>query len=88
MRIEFDEYRLKLESMEQELDDLASALGLAQLQSEVTRLEELAAKEGFWDDLAASQKVLQKTKQAKHKIERFEALHARWEDACTLVRRR
>lgn len=85
MRIEFEEYRLKLEGMRAELEDLASALGLSQLQSEVEQLEKQAAQEGFWDDLANSQKVLQKTKQAKHKIEKYQSLYAKWEDACTLV---
>ena len=85
MRIEFDEYRLKLEGMRAELEDLASALGLSKLQSEVEQLEKQAAQEGFWDDLANSQKVLQKTKQAKHKIEKYQSLYAKWEDACTLV---
>ena len=85
MRIEFEEYRLKLEGMRAELEDLASALGLSKLQSEVEQLEKQAAQEGFWDDLANSQKVLQKTKQAKHKIEKYQSLYAKWEDACTLV---
>ena len=71
--------------MRAELEDLASALGLSKLQSEVEQLEKQAAQEGFWDDLANSQKVLQKTKQAKHKIEKYQSLYAKWEDACTLV---
>ena len=91
MRIEFEEYRLKLEGMRAELEDLASALGLSKLQSEVEQLEKQAAQEGFWDDLANSQKVLQKTKQAKHKIENISRFTqsgrtpARW---CSLPLRR
>ena len=54
-------------------------------KSEVEQLERQAAQEGFWDDLATSQKVLQKTKQAKHKIEKYSVSYAKWEDACTLV---
>ena len=34
MRIEFDEFRLKLEGMEKQLDELAQALGLAALDQE------------------------------------------------------
>ncbi|MBQ3076405.1 MAG: PCRF domain-containing protein, partial [Clostridia bacterium] len=85
MRIEFDEYRLKLEAMKSDLDDLASAIGLSALKEEVEALEAEAAKDGFWDDRDNSQKVLQRTKQVRAKIDRYQALVSRWDDAVTLV---
>ena len=42
--------------------------------SEIAKLEEESAAPGFWDDMEKSQKVLQRTKQLKDKVERFEKL--------------
>lgn len=52
---------------------------------EIETLEEKSAQPGFWDDMEASQKVLQKTKQLKDKVERYESLKGNWEDALTLI---
>lgn len=47
-------------------------------------MEQKAAEPGFWDDIENSQKILQRTKALKTKVERFEKLYADWEDARTL----
>lgn len=49
------------------------------------RLEAQAAEAGFWDDMENSQKVLQKTKQLKDKIERYNKLKGDWEDTLVLI---
>lgn len=41
--------------------------------------------EGFWDDMENSQKVLQKTKQLKDKVEAFNRLKEKWEDTLVLI---
>ena len=46
---------------------------IAKLESQIEELEKESAKEGFWDDLENSQKVLQKTKQLKDKVAAFNA---------------
>lgn len=48
-------------------------------------MENQAAQEGFWDDMEHSQKVLQKTKQLKDKVGRYEALYSSWEDTLLLI---
>lgn len=53
--------------------------------SDIEKLEAESSEAGFWDDLEKSQKVLQKTKQLKDKVERYEALKTSWEDALVLV---
>lgn len=53
--------------------------------SEIAKLEEESAAPGFWDDMEKSQKVLQRTKQLKDKVERFEKLKTAWEDALVLI---
>ena len=45
----------------------------------------MSAEAGFWDDVENSQKVLQKTKQLKDKVERYENLKTSWEDALVLI---
>lgn len=53
--------------------------------SEIEKLEAQAAKDGFWDDMENSQKVLQKTKQLKDKVQNYENLRTQWEDTLTLI---
>ncbi len=48
-------------------------------------MERQQTAEGFWDDMEASSKVLQKTKQLKNKVERFEALCSEREDLAVLI---
>lgn len=54
------------------------------LTTEIEELEQKAAEPGFWNDVEGSQKVLQKTKALKMKVEKFEKLKAEWEDLKTL----
>ena len=83
--LQFEELKLKLEGMKPELDDLASALGLSQMRSEIQQLENRAAEPGFWDDMENSQKILQRTSNLKNKVEKYEKLVARYEDALALI---
>ncbi len=48
-------------------------------------LEEQSAQPGFWDDMEQSQKVLQKTKQLKDKIESYENLKTLREDTLMMI---
>jgi peptide chain release factor 2 len=48
-------------------------------------LEKQSADPSFWDNMEESQKVLQKIKQLKHKVESYDKLHGQWEDLMTLV---
>ena len=67
------------------LETLAAALDLEGARREVEELEEKTGDPNFWNDVAASQKVLQRTKQLKNKLENHERLTAQWEDLTTLV---
>jgi len=50
------------------------------LSVEIEELEQKAAEPGFWDNLENSQKVLQKTKGLKTKVERYLKLVNTWDD--------
>lgn len=57
---------------------------IAGLKAEIGELENKAAEPGFWNDLENSQKVLQKTKSLKSKVEKYEKLLSELEDLKTL----
>ncbi len=83
--LEYDEFRLQLQSLEKNITDLRNSLNIDGALTEIESLEAQSGEAGFWDDMENSQKVLQKTKQLKDKIERYETLKAGWEDALVLI---
>ena len=83
--IEYDTYKQKLGAMEPELEKLAAALDLENAKAEIAKLEKEQADENFWSDLENSQKVLQRTKQLQHKVDKHAKLVSQWEDLTTLV---
>ena len=83
--IEYDTYKQKLAAIGPRLEKLAAALDLEDARREVEELEEKAGDANFWNDLQASQKVLQRTKQLKNKLESHARLTGQWEDLTTLV---
>ena len=83
--LEFEEQRLKLQGYTKELDDLKDAIGYNELKNEIADLEQKAAEDGFWDNVEASQKLLQKTAQLKDKVAAYDALAASYEDTLTLI---
>ena len=82
--IEFEEYKQKLNNLEPEIDELERAYDLEHAAEEVEELENRASEPGFWDDMEKSQKILQRTKALKDKIEGFHNLKTQWEDLLTL----
>ena len=61
--LQFDEYKVKLNNLLPQLDDLEQALNLDEAARQVDFLEAQCAADGFWDNPENSQKVLQKLKQ-------------------------
>ena len=57
---------------------------IARLKVEIEELENKAAEPGFWDDMENSQKILQKTKGLKTKVESYEKMVSELEDLRTL----
>ncbi len=83
--LQFEEQRQKLLDLEPELLRLGDALGIKALEKQLVELEEQAADPNFWGDLAASQAVLQKTRQVKNKLEQYQRLRSRFDDTLTLI---
>ncbi len=83
--LQFEEQKLRLTGAEAELTDLGEALGIQQAKEEIAALEAQSAQDGFWNDLAASQKVLQKISQLKNKVQAYEKLQADYNDSLALI---
>ena len=82
--LEFEEYKGRLNAARPTLEVLRGALKLESAQKEIEELEAASEREGFWNDVANSQKVQRRLKQLKDKVESFEKLSASWDDMYTL----
>ena len=83
--LQFEELRLKLEAMEPDIIDLASAIGLDGLRRQAEELDAQASAPGFWDNMEFAQKMTQKAAGVKAKIEAYERLQADYQDTLTLI---
>ena len=82
--LQFDEYKVKLNNLLPQLDDLEQALNLDEAARQVDFLEAQCAADGFWDNPENSQKVLQKLKQEKNKLESQAKRRSSWDDRMVL----
>ena len=82
--LQFDEYKVKLNNLLPQLDDLEQALNLDEAARQVDFLESQCAADGFWDNPENSQKVLQKLKQEKNKLESQAKRRSSWDDMMVL----
>lgn len=83
--LQFEEQKQRIEGYEDDLEELSEALDLNDLKSEIVQLEQKTTEDGFWNDLAESQKVMQKIRHSKAKIEAYEKLKSMYEDTVALI---
>ena len=81
----YEELRLELLESEKPLKELADAIGLEGLKAEIEKLTEESAQDGFWNDVAASNKIVQKLSVLKSKVKKYEDLSTLYEDTLTLI---
>ena len=82
--IEYDEYKQKLLALEPSLGELEKALGIPKAREEYAALQKETEQDGFWNDLARSQKVSQQIKRLENRIKKHDRLVSDWEDAVVL----
>ena len=82
--IEFDEYKQKILGLRPVLAVLRDALKVDEGTKEIAILEKESAEDGFWSDLANSQRVLQRIKQLKNKNAKYEKLEGGYNDLTAL----
>ena len=72
--IEFDNYRIELESMESNIDLLKESLHIAHVQDEISELEARAQEQDFWIDTTQAQQIQTRMKQLQKKVQRYHQL--------------
>ena len=82
--LEFEEYKVRLNGYKPTLEVLKDALRLDAAQKEIEELEAASERDGFWNDVANSQKVQKRLKQLKDKSENYRRLCAAWDDMMTI----
>ena len=83
--IEYEDYKVKLNALKPDLVNLHAALKTEDAKAEIDELEQKSAADGFWNDIANSQKVLQRLKHLKSKCETYEHLATKWDDVYTMT---
>ena len=83
--IQYDEYRIELLNLQGSIDELQETLNITSLKAQIEELDNEASQPGFFDDMSRSQKVLQKSKNLKDKVEKFENLKTTYEDTLVLI---
>ena len=83
--LEFEEQRLRLTAFDAPIKELADAIGVKVLKSEIERLEAQTAEPGFWDNVDNSQNVLRKVAQCKATVQKYETLCTDYDDTLTLI---
>ena len=82
--LEFEEYKVKLNNIRPDLDNLRDALKLEAASKEIEELEKASEMDGFWNDVEKSQKVQKRLKVLKTKTEKYESLCSAWDDMAAI----
>ncbi|MCQ2470183.1 MAG: peptide chain release factor 2 [Ruminococcus sp.] len=80
-----DEIRVEMTGYRKEMEELADVLNIKRAKERLVELGDETAKEGFWDDLENSQKVLKEQKSLEKKIDKFNKLNENLEDIIALI---
>nr|WP_133627461.1 peptide chain release factor 2 [Fonticella tunisiensis] len=71
--------------MRETLKEMGASLDIEGLKVEIQKLENQMHEQDFWNDIENAQKVMQKSKALKDKVERFESLLSRVDDLEVLI---
>lgn len=85
MIIELEEYKYKLIGMRRDIAELRNSLRIDELTKSVGEMEEKTLDPDFWSNQDNSSKILQQIKQGKRKLDEFNSLAQRLEDAIALA---
>ena len=82
--LEFEEYKVKLNNLKPELEELYTSLGLEQAKREVEELEIKSSQPGFWDNPEESQKIVSRMGSLKGKVEAYNKMPELCDDLLTI----
>ncbi|MCM1024064.1 MAG: peptide chain release factor 2 [Prevotella sp.] len=80
-----DELRVELEGYRKDMKELYEILDIDKAKAEIAELQEQSGKDGFWDDIENSQKVMQTIKRHEAAVESYSKLNEKLEDALTMI---
>ena len=83
--VEYDQYKLSLNVLEDEIEELGKSLGIENVRKQAEEMEKETMNPDFYSDMEKSQKVLKQLKQLKGKIEHFEKIGSEREDLLTII---
>ena len=85
MIIALENAKHELQNFRANIEELGNALRIEELKTEVSELEKITFDPDFWSSQDNSTKILQKIKQMKDKIEKYEALATKLEDTIMMA---
>lgn len=83
--IALENAKYELQNFRSNIEELGNALRINELKVEVEELEKITFDPDFWSNQENSTKTLQKIKQMKDKIEKYEALASKLEDTIMMA---
>ena len=83
--IALENAKYELQNFRSNIEELGHALRIDELKVEVEELEKVTFDPDFWSNQENSTKILQKIKQIKDKIEKYEALSSKLEDTIMMA---
>ena len=83
--VEYEQYKLALNAMLSDIEELGKALDVDSLSKEAEALEKETMDPGFYSDMEKSGRTLKKIKQIKGTIEHFEKIGSEREDILTMI---
>ena len=85
MIVALENAKRELVALEDEVRELGNSLNIEAMRENVARMEETTQDTEFWNDTEKSTKVLRQIKNGKDKIEAYDSLVSRLEDAIVLA---
>ena len=85
MIIALENAKYELINFRENIKELGDALKIVELKTQVEELEKITFEPDFWSNQENSTKILQQIKQMKSKIEAYESLSSRLEDAIVMT---
>ena len=80
-----EECKTKLNEIRPQLDDLCRALDIAHLKERIAEIDQETQRDGFWDDIANSQKLLQEQSKLKKTVSSYEDLLSQADDCEAMI---
>ena len=82
--IQFDEYKVKLNTLRPKLEELSVSLAIERCKTELERLHMQIESDGFWDNQERSQKIMKQVRDYEGKVERYKKMCDQWDDLMTI----